>query len=73
MTILLKWIEWSHPPTWTIVAWMLVGLFNYYHWFVLKDYAGIVGSSFGMQLVEGTRKRTEPEEDIALIATNKMQ
>ena len=44
--ILLKWIEWSHPPTWTLVAWALVGGLNYYHWFIIKDYAGITGSSF---------------------------
>ena len=53
MTILLKWIEWSHPPTWTIVAWMIVGGLNYYHWFIIKDYAGITGSSFSRtQLID---------------------
>ena len=63
--ITLKWLEWSHPPTWTLVAWALVGLFNYYHWFMLKDYAGIVGSSF--QSVE----LHEVEEDVD--SANKIQ
>ena len=36
----LKWLEWGHPPTWSLVAWTLVGLFNYYHWTILEEYAG---------------------------------
>jgi len=39
--IVLKWLEWSHIPTWTLVSWSLMGLFNYYHWFIIKDYAEI--------------------------------
>ena len=39
--IVTKWLEWGHPPTWTIVSWSLVALLNYYHWNVLADYAGI--------------------------------
>ena len=52
--IILKWLEWSHPPTWTLVAWALVGLFNYYHHSVLQSYAGItVSASFtALELTE---------------------
>ena len=73
--ITLKWLEWSHYPTWTIVAWSLIGLFNYYHWFLLKDYAGITGSSFSsnVEIVEPRLKVAAQEDSDNLIVTNKMQ
>ena len=37
----LKWLEWGHPPTWQFVAWGLVGLFNWYHWYILNEYTGM--------------------------------
>ena len=76
-TILLKWIEWSHPPTWTLVAWALVAALNYYHWFIIKDYAGITGSSF--ERIEMTEAGTDGDltqnEDnaTAFVAVNKIE
>ena len=75
--ILLKWIEWSHVPTWSLVAWALVGLFNYYHWYIIADYAGISESSF--EKVEMTE--TANDDDMAegndntsvFIAVNKIE
>ena len=55
----LKWIEWSHPPTWTLVAWAVVALFNYYHWYTLEDYAGLSASS----KVEMTEVATEDNDE----------
>jgi len=37
----LKYLEWAHPPTWQFVAWTLVGLFNWYHWGILSEYADL--------------------------------
>ena len=74
----LKWIEWSHPPTWTIVAWILVGLFNYYHWQILADYADVDPSNYGSSKVElmskvlRAEKKTVTEEETVFV-TNKMQ
>ena len=71
--ILLKWIEWSHPPTWTIVAWMLVAMFNYYHWIVLADYAGVDRSETGSSKVELTEQEAEDDAGEALYAVNKIE
>ena len=77
MLVLLKWIEWSHPPTWTLVAWALVAALNYYHWFIIKDYAGITGSSF--ERIEMTEAGTDGDltqnEDnaTAFVAVNKIE
>ena len=57
-TITFKWLEWSHSPTWTLVAWAVVGLFNYYHWFILKDYAGITTGSFESRIELMTAQAT---------------
>ena len=48
----LKWIEWAHPPTWTLVAWTLVALFNYYHWQVIGEFAGVLNSSSNLEATE---------------------
>ena len=60
MLIVLKWLEWSHPPTWTIVSWVLVGLFNYYHWLVLADYSGQSRSDWGASSNVELRKVRQP-------------
>ena len=41
----LKYLEWGHPPVWQFVAWTLVGLFNWYHWGILSDYAALATTS----------------------------
>ena len=41
-----KWVEFGHVPTWTVVSWVLVGGFNAYHWFALKEWAEVTGDSF---------------------------
>ena len=69
--VTLKWIEWSHIPTWTIVAWTLVGLFNYYHWAVLADYAGVDRDSKDSKRVE-LAVGLEHEEEV-LYTVNKVQ
>ena len=71
----LKWLEWSHPPTWSLVAWALVGLFNYYHWQVLEDYSaqtGTVPSSY-VELVGGEDDAKVSEETNNFLAVNKME
>ena len=71
----LKWIEWSHLPTWTIVAWSIIGGLNYYHWYIIKDYAGITGSSFskvGLTDVEG-KEGEEGEAETQLMTVNKIE
>ena len=71
--ITLKWLEWSHIPTWTVVSWTLVGLFNYYHWFIIKDFAGIVDSfSSKVELTPVETAKTTREEATAFIIGNKM-
>ena len=78
-TILLKWIEWSHPPTWTLVAWAIVGGLNYYHWFIIKDYAGITGSSF--ERIEMTEAGADDDDldenrenqETAFVTVNKIE
>ena len=67
--ILLKWLEWSHPPTWTLVAWVLVGLFNYYHWVVLQEYAGLTNGGSRIELVA----QEEPADATTGFETNKME
>ena len=43
---IMKWIEWGHIPTWTLVSWVLNIGFNIYHIFSLKEFyelsAGII-------------------------------
>ena len=78
MITLLKWIEWSHPPTWTIVAWALVGGLNYYHWFIIKDYAGITGSSFErIELTEAggddSLEQNNEGQETAFVTVNKVE
>ena len=53
----LKWLEWGHPPTWSLVAWTLVALFNWYHWVFLEDYAGMK--------IEGSAAKVEMKERVA--------
>ena len=48
--ITLKWIEWAYPPTWTLVAWTLVALFNWYHWVLLSDYANAATATAGAKI-----------------------
>ena len=73
--IALKWIEWSHPPTWTLVAWAIMAAINYYHWFLIKDYAGIEGSSF--EKVELTEQKDEMadegEQTTTFVTVNKIE
>ena len=38
--ILLNSLEWSHWPVWVSVAWLSVGVLNWYHYEVLASYAG---------------------------------
>ena len=69
--IILKWLEWSHPPTWTIVAWALVGLFNWYHWITIRDYAGVVDSNSTVELKEEDAQ-DEFEADVLYTKVNKL-
>ena len=65
--IVTKWLEWGHPPTWTIVSWSLVAGLNYYHWNVLADYAGITdGFASNVQVVARGAEITEGTNLIAL-------
>ena len=41
-----KWVEFGHFPLWQLVSWVLVGGFNAYHWFALKEWAEIRGNSW---------------------------
>ena len=35
----MRWIEWGHIPTWTMVSWVLNMGFNVYHIFSLKEFS----------------------------------
>ena len=41
-----KWVEYGHFALWQFVSWTLVGGFNAYHWFVIKEWAEISGNSW---------------------------
>ena len=77
---ILKWLEWGHPPTWSFVSWILVGLFNYYHYGFLRDFAIAGGAT--LDKVEMTEVANETQEDAPLadgnetssfVAINKME
>ena len=64
----LKWLEWGHPPVWSLVSWTLVGLFNWYHWVYLNDYAKLPATaSSKIELTEkdGDDSEESEEEDSA--------
>ena len=71
--ILLRWLEWAHPPTWTIVAWAIVGGLNYYHYDILKEYAGVTGETFWSRKAIETREDENEDEGTALYAVNKVE
>ena len=73
--ILTRWLEWAHPPTWTIVAWAIVGGLNYYHYDILKEYAGVTGDTFWSRkaIADSSRRETQEEEGTALYAVNKIE
>ena len=73
--VVLRWLEWAHPPTWTLVAWAVVGGLNYYHYNILKEYAGVTGKAFLSRTELMTTEKTESNEDeaTALYAVNKME
>ena len=65
--ITCKWIEWSYPPTWIIISWALCGGMNAYHWFALKAYAEIEGSSFQKFMAQDAKvKQTENINMVAI-------
>ena len=63
----LKWVEWGHHPTWSLISWTLVGLFNWYHWYYLDDYALLpetnkAGSSLELTEQDGDSEEEESED-----------
>ena len=44
--VTLSWAEWGVVPTYSLIAWVLIGGVESYHWFIIKDFAGITVGSF---------------------------
>ena len=44
--VTLIWVEWAVVPTYSLICWVCIGGIESYHWFVIKDFAGITVGSF---------------------------
>ena len=78
LIVILKWLEWGHPPTWSIVAWMLVGLFNWYHYGFLRDFAIAGGASLdkvemSTEMADDLAEEKSEDATTSFMAVNKME
>ena len=63
----MRWVEWGHIPTWTLVSWVLNIGFNIYHIFSLKEFSEL-------PIIKNAAEVNEEEGDDVtnLIAKNNM-
>ena len=60
---LMKYIEYGVAPVWSIGAWTLVGLFNWYHWSYIDDYAKLPAAEKSVSKIEMQEKDADEDED----------
>ena len=68
--IVIRYLEWSAFPLYTVIAWASVAIFNYVHWYFLAEWAAESEASSHVEMKEeGSGAEGEGDEDLPEEAT----